>query len=495
MAEKRRILFLGGRAGFEGGIERYMFGTARLLREHGYEVSGAFDSPGREADRFLGGFDRIMSRSEAADRAAEFELAALHKAGSAAGLRLLARAFGRRLVFWAHDHDVYCPRRYYYTPFGRRNCARACSRFRCAGCALLASPRNWQGGGIAGQLGFLLRDAPRRLDILRETGTVVISDFMRNNLLRNGFREENIHLLSPFIRVEPEARRPEPAPELRLLFLGQLLRGKGCDLFLEMLRALGGPFRAVIAGDGNDRAGLEAMSRAFGFGERVRFLGWCGRPEELFAEADAAVFPFRWQEPFGLCGLEAAAHGVPVVAFDLGGVSKSPAIFDIDKLTHFNALYLRAMTPEQFLAVAEPYIKQGCKTCDPAMIAPLLQARCEKLTEIPEKVDFFDQLPDYSIDLFTNKKSKCSPDVAKDMLSSAITVLGAVHTWNDWNIKEVLSGLAEGLDVKTATLMWPVRIAAAGKAVTPGGAVEICRILGKEETIRRLKLGLEKLNG
>ena len=238
----------------------------------------------------------------------------------AAGLRLLARAFGRRLVFWAHDHDVYCPRRYYYTPFGRRNCARACSRFRCAGCALLASPRNWQGGGIAGQLGFLLRDAPRRLDILRETGTVVISDFMRNNLLRNGFREENIHLLSPFIRVEPEARRPEPAPELRLLFLGQLLRGKGCDLFLEMLRALGGPFRAVIAGDGNDRAGLEAMSRAFGFGERVRFLGWCGRPEELFAEADAAVFPFRWQEPFGLCGLEAAAHGVPVVAFDLGGV-------------------------------------------------------------------------------------------------------------------------------------------------------------------------------
>lgn len=62
------------------------------------------------------------------------------------------------------------------------------------------------------------------------------------------------------------------------------------------------------------------MSRAFGFGERVRFLGWCGRPEELFAEADAAVFPFRWQEPFGLCGLEAAAHGVPVVAFDLGGV-------------------------------------------------------------------------------------------------------------------------------------------------------------------------------
>ena len=207
----------------------------------------------------------------------------------------------------------------------------------------------------------------------------------------------------------------------------------------------------------------------------VALLGWSPRGE--LAE----------QEIFDLKGL--------VDVFDLGGVSKSPAIFDIDKLTHFNALYLRAMTQEQFLAVAEPYIKQGCKNCDPALIAPLLQARCEKLTEIPEKVDFFDQLPDYDIGLFNNKKSKCNPDVAQEMLSAAVTVLGAVHTWNEWNIKEVLSGLAEGLDVKTATLMWPVRIAAAGKAVTPGGAVEICRILGQEETIRRLKIGLEKLKG
>ena len=207
----------------------------------------------------------------------------------------------------------------------------------------------------------------------------------------------------------------------------------------------------------------------------VALLGWSPRGE--LAE----------QEIFDLNGL--------VDAFDLGGVSKSPAIFDIDKLTHFNALYLRAMTPEQFLAVAEPYIKQGCKNCDPALIAPLLQARCEKLTEIPEKVDFFDQLPDYDIGLFNNKKSKCNPDVAQEMLSAAVTVLGAVHTWNEWNIKEVLSGLAEGIDVKLATLMWPVRIAAAGKAVTPGGAVEICHILGQEETIRRLKIGLDKLKG
>ena len=109
-------------------------------------------------------------------------------------------------------------------------------------------------------------------------------------------------------------------------------------------------------------------------------------------------------------------------------------------------------------------------------------------------MDFFDALPEYSAELFTNKKSKCTPEVAKEMLSAAVVVLGAVHTWSQENIHETLTGLAEGMQVKNATLMWPVRIAAAGKAVTPGGAVEICWILGKDETLRRLRLGLEKLN-
>ena len=176
-------------------------------------------------------------------------------------------------------------------------------------------------------------------------------------------------------------------------------------------------------------------------------------------------------------------------------MSKSPAIFDIEKLTHFNALYLRSMSQEDFAKAAEPYIRQTVKdkSLSVSDIAALLQARCEKLTEIPEKVAFFQELPAYDVELFTNKKSKCTPEVAKEMLSAAVMVLGAVHTWNEGNIHDVLTGLAEGMQVKNATVMWPVRIAAAGQAVTPGGAIEICRILGKEETLRRLKLGLDKL--
>ncbi|MGO5061185.1 glutamate--tRNA ligase [Lawsonibacter sp. LCP25S3_F5] len=182
-------------------------------------------------------------------------------------------------------------------------------------------------------------------------------------------------------------------------------------------------------------------------------------------------------------------------AFDLAGMSKSPAIFDIEKLTHFNAIYLRAMTPEAFADAARPYIRQAVQREDISVddIAALLQARCEKLTDIPEKVDFFQALPEYDAELFTNKKSKTNPEVSKRMLEAAIPMLRQLPDWTQDAIHDGLVDLAAKLEVKNATLMWPVRIAAAGKAVTPGGAVEICRILGREETLKRLELGLEKL--
>ena len=183
--------------------------------------------------------------------------------------------------------------------------------------------------------------------------------------------------------------------------------------------------------------------------------------------------------------------------FDIGGISKSPAIFDIEKLTYFNAHYLREMSPEAFHAAALPYIRQAVQ--NPALsteeIAGLLQARCERLTDIPEKLDFFDALPGYDAGLFTNKKSKTNPEVSRRMLEAVLPALEGLADWTVDGIHDALIGLAESLEVKNATLMWPVRIAAAGKAVTPGGAVEICHILGKDECLRRLRLGLDKLGG
>ena len=207
----------------------------------------------------------------------------------------------------------------------------------------------------------------------------------------------------------------------------------------------------------------------------VALLGWSPRGEQ--AE----------QEIFSLDELKEA--------FEMSGISKSPAIFDIEKLRYFNSEYIRRMSPEAFAKVAEPYIRQAVtdERYDAAAIAALLQQRTEVLTDIPEKLDFFDTLPEYDSELFIHKKSKSDLASSKEMLEAVIGRFEALEAWDDEHILDVMVRLAEEKGVKNAKVMWPVRIAAAGKAVTPGGAVEICRILGKDETLRRLTIGLEKL--
>lgn len=182
-------------------------------------------------------------------------------------------------------------------------------------------------------------------------------------------------------------------------------------------------------------------------------------------------------------------------AFDLKGISKSPAIFDLTKLKYFNSEYIRSMAPDRFAAIAEPYIRQAVKNpaIDPAQIAALLQQRCEVLTDIPEKVDFFDVLPEYDAALYTNKKSKTDATVSLEMLCTVRPIFEAISDWTDENLLSAMTGLAAQLEVKNAKVMWPVRIAVSGKAVTPGGAVEICRILGKAETLRRIDAGIALL--
>ncbi|MDR0490722.1 MAG: glutamate--tRNA ligase [Oscillospiraceae bacterium] len=183
--------------------------------------------------------------------------------------------------------------------------------------------------------------------------------------------------------------------------------------------------------------------------------------------------------------------------FDIGGISKSPAIFDIEKLKYFNSEYIRAMTPEAFAGIARSYIREAVKNeaYSSDEIAVILQARCERLSDIAEKIDFFDELPEYSSELYIHKKSKTDEAISLDMLRAARIALESMAEWTNDTIHDALIALAEKLEVKNATLMWPVRIAVSGKAVTPGGAVEICRILGRGETLRRIAAGIERLGG
>ena len=184
-----------------------------------------------------------------------------------------------------------------------------------------------------------------------------------------------------------------------------------------------------------------------------------------------------------------------VKAFSVDGMSKSPAIFDVNKLTWMNAEYVRRLTPEQFTEYALPYYEKAGVSAEHAdLLARILQQRTETFAQIPEMLDFIPQLPDYDAELFTNKKSKTNPEIAKHVLTIAIEALEALPAWEEQPIHDALLGLAEKEGMKNGTMLWPVRIALAGKQVTPGGAIEIAILLGREESLRRLKLGLEKLS-
>lgn len=181
-------------------------------------------------------------------------------------------------------------------------------------------------------------------------------------------------------------------------------------------------------------------------------------------------------------------------AFDVDGMSKSPAIFDVNKLTWMNAEYVRRLSPEEFSRHALPYYEQaGVASMDTSVLCRILQQRTEVFTQIPEMVDFLTALPEYDAELFTNKKSKTDAEVSAQVLDMAIPALEALPDWTEEALHDTLIGLAERNGMKNGTMLWPVRIAMAGKAVTPGGPFEIGILLGRVETLRRLKLGREKL--
>ncbi|MBQ7218732.1 MAG: glutamate--tRNA ligase [Ruminococcus sp.] len=183
-------------------------------------------------------------------------------------------------------------------------------------------------------------------------------------------------------------------------------------------------------------------------------------------------------------------------AFDIAGISKSPSVFDYDKLEWFNGEYIKAMTDEQFAAIAEPYFKEalGDAPVDHIKIAAILKQRTTKLTDIPEKIDFFKELPAYGKELYVNKKSKTNLENAPVMLKAVYDELSALPAWESDKIHDALIDLAAKLGVKNGTVMWPARISVAGKTVTPGGAIEILDILGREESLRRMQIGLDILN-
>ncbi len=180
--------------------------------------------------------------------------------------------------------------------------------------------------------------------------------------------------------------------------------------------------------------------------------------------------------------------------FDLSGISKSSAIFDVDKLTWMNGEYIRALSQEEFLERAKPYLDAALKKeFDRAKIAKLIQPRLETLTQIEEKVSFLNEMPDYSLELYAHKKMKTTPENSLPILLEAREALEQVEEFTNDALYAALCALAEKLEVKNGRVLWPVRVAISGTAVTPGGATELAEILGRQETLSRMDASIEKL--
>ena len=181
--------------------------------------------------------------------------------------------------------------------------------------------------------------------------------------------------------------------------------------------------------------------------------------------------------------------------FDLEGLSKSPSIFDIAKLNWFNAEYIRQLTPEKYLEYAAPWLE---KTLDPARfdfkrLGELLQPRTEVFNQLPEMVKFLAEMPEYDTELFFNKKQKSSVETAKVALEKLIPVLEGISDWTEAGIHDAVMAFVPETGMKTGQLLWPMRISISGQMSTPGGAFEIAYLLGRDETLRRMREGLARL--
>jgi glutamyl-tRNA synthetase len=185
-----------------------------------------------------------------------------------------------------------------------------------------------------------------------------------------------------------------------------------------------------------------------------------------------------------------------VKIFDFMHINKAPAIFDPAKLKWMNGEYIRKLTLEELHALSLPYYKAAIKNKDIDLlkITSLLQTRLEVLNDIPENVNFFDDLLDYSTDIYIHKKMKTTFENSLTSLEKALPVLTTLEDWTIESLEKSMMAVIAELGVKNGILLWPLRIAISGKQNTPGGAYEIAEILGKEETLKRIKIGIEKLS-
>ena len=183
-----------------------------------------------------------------------------------------------------------------------------------------------------------------------------------------------------------------------------------------------------------------------------------------------------------------------VKEFDYHHMSKSPAVFDMAKLRWMNSEYMKAMDFDKFYEMALPYIQNVIhKDLDLKKIAQMVKTRIEVFPDIPDLIDFFEEVPEYDVSMYTHKKMKTNPEISLEVLNKILPVLETQEDYSNDALYERLCAFAKENGYKNGQILWPIRTALSGKQMTPAGATEILEVLGKEESVKRLKAAVEKL--
>ena len=182
--------------------------------------------------------------------------------------------------------------------------------------------------------------------------------------------------------------------------------------------------------------------------------------------------------------------------FDYHHISKSPAVFDINKLKWMNGEYMKAMDFDKFYELAEPYLKESIKKdLDLRKIAAMVKTRIEVFPDIADHVDFFERLPEYDPQMYVHKKMKTTKESSLEVLRDLLPILEAAEDYSNDALYQTLSEYVKEKGYKNGYVMWPVRTAVSGKQMTPAGATEIMEVLGKEESLCRIRKAIALLEG
>lgn len=323
-----RILFVHERFGALGGAEGNALSTARELKKKGHEVAlvhgaGTGKAEDRWADVFSPCFPlRHKPQADVAKALTEFapDVVYVHKMADLKVIGALVDS-GLPLIRMVHDHDIYCMRSYKYFYRSREICTRAASSFCIFGCGAFIAKNH--GSGLP--LKYVSLRKKKREIALNQTfdRMVVVSRFMRSELLKNGFDPSRIEIHPPVPPTGDPGLRSSFSERNLILYAGQIIRGKGVDVLLESLALLKVPFQCIILGEGSHRPYCEDLARRLGLTKKVTFKGFVPHEElkEYYRECSVVALSSVWPEPIATIGLEVMRYALPVVGFDAGGVS------------------------------------------------------------------------------------------------------------------------------------------------------------------------------